>query len=165
MFSILRRRAMGAVSIPMMHVYHSHEYNKHHQPKGWMITPAKCMGGFGEEENSDPQKLKLKKFYVVPVVDVPAQGSQQAAANTWATENPVAAANLQAAGAAVLHAHHPAQPATEPMGGPPIQQPQAPQPPLSHPSAPAQAPMDEMAPASAPAQPGARGAFDVLNPF
>eukprot|EP01044_Picomonas_judraskeda_P017851 COSAG03_NODE_3430_length_2021_cov_13.434443_1_plen_428_part_00 len=111
------------------------------------------------------RELKLKKFYVVPVVDVPAQGSQHAAANTWATENPVAAANLQAAGAAVLHAHHPAQPAMEPMGGPPIQQPQAPQPPLSHPSAPAQAPMDGMAPASAPAQPGARGAFDVLNPF
>ena len=73
------------------------------------------------------RKLKLK-CYAAPVVDVHAEGSQPAAAHTWAAENPVAAANLQAAGMAVLHAHQPAPPAMEPMGGPPmtIQQPQPP---------------------------------------
>ena len=115
---------------------------------------------------------KLKKFYAAPVVDVPAEGSQQAATDTWAAENPVAAANVQAAGASVLHAHYPAPPAME-LGGLPIQQPQGPQPPMSqqmyaHPAATtsppalAQAPMGGMAPASTPAPPGG-GAFDFLS--
>jgi hypothetical protein len=120
------------------------------------------------------RKLKVKKFYAAPVVDVHAAG-----ANTWAAENPVAAANVQAAGAAVMHAHEPAPPAMEPIGGPLIQQPQDLQPPMSphlhdkyaHPAATtspsglAHAPTDGTAPAWAQAQQGTRGAFDSLNPL